>query len=64
MFTDFLITYINTELKHNFKTGKINEDGSNLRELMLPTNICESDEDLFIPDNELLLDLNVSIFDY
>lgn len=58
------ITYINTELKINLKTGIINEDGSNLRELLMPTHVDEPDEDLFIPENELLIDLNASIFYY
>jgi len=57
-----LTTYISTELKRNLKSGKINEDGSNLRELMMPSNFGEPDEDLFIPDNQLLVDLNVSTF--
>lgn len=55
-----LTTYISTELKNNLKSGEINEDGSNLRELMMPSNFGELDEDLFIPDNQLLIDLNVS----
>lgn len=58
------ITYINTELKTNLKYGSINEDGNNLRELLMPTRCDESDEDYFIPENELLVDLNVSIFFY
>jgi len=56
------ITYISTELKRNLKCGEINENGSNLRELLMPTKNDESDEDLFIPANELLIDLNASIF--
>lgn len=58
------VTYINTELKHNLKNGTINRDGSNLRALLMPISYEELDEDLFIPSNELLLDLNVSIFEY
>lgn len=58
------ITYINTELKTNLKNGSINEDGNNLRELLMPTHCDESDEDNFIPENELLIDLNASIFYY
>lgn len=57
------VTYINTELKHNLKSGAINRDGSNLRELLMPIPYDEPDEDLFVPANELLLDLNVSIFE-
>lgn len=55
---NMFITYINTELKTNLKTGTINEDGNNLRELLMPTHYDEPDEDLFIPENELLIDLN------
>jgi len=58
------ITYINTELKTNLKTGSINDDGNNLRELLMPTHCDEPDEDYFIPENELLIDLNASIFYY
>lgn len=54
------ITYISTELKQNLKSGEINEDGSNLRELLMPNHYDEP-EDLFVPDNKLLIDLNVSI---
>lgn len=57
------VTYINTELKHNLKSGVINEDGSNLHELLMPIPYDEPDEDLFVPANELLLDLNASIFE-
>lgn len=56
------ITYISTELKTNLKSGNIDEDGNNLRELLIPTHCDEPDEDLFIPENELLIDLNASIF--
>lgn len=56
------ITYINTELKTNLKSGSIDEDGNNLRELLMPTLCDEPDEDLFIPENELLIDLNASIY--
>jgi len=40
----------------------MNEDGTNLRELLMPTNNDELDKDLFIPDNSFFNDLNVSIF--
>lgn len=56
------VTYISTELKTNLKNGKINEDGSNLRELLMSTQCDQQDEDLFVPDNQLLIDLNASIF--
>lgn len=56
------VTYISTELKSNLKSGKINEDGSNLRELLMSTQCDQQSENLFIPDNELLIDLNASIF--
>lgn len=55
------ITYIKTELKHNLKYGMINKNGSNLRELLMPIKTDGRDEDLFIPANELLIDLNASI---
>jgi len=55
------ITYINTELKTNLKNKSINEDGSNLRELLMPVHYAEP-EDLFVPENELLIHLNASIF--
>lgn len=64
LLTDMFITYISTELKTNLKTGIINEDGNNLRELLMPTHCDEPDEDYFIPENELLIDLNVSIFHF
>lgn len=54
------VTYINTELKQNLKGRELNEDGSNLCELLMPTVYDGPDEDLFVPDNELLIDLNVS----
>lgn len=56
---NMFITYINTELKTNLKTGSINDDGNNLRELLMPTHCDEPDEDYFIPENELLIDLNM-----
>lgn len=55
------VTYISTELNQNLKCSVLNEDGSNLRELLMPTHCDEPDEDLFVPDNKLLIDLNVSI---
>lgn len=60
--TAILNTYINTEIKQNLKNGKFKDDNYNLREVLLPTNCEEPDDDLFVPDNELLVDLNVSIF--
>lgn len=57
-----ITTYISAELKRNLKAGKINKDASNLRELMLSTKLGEPDEDLFIPENQLLKDLDVSTF--
>lgn len=62
MLTDIFITYINTELKPNLKSGKIKKDGSNLRELLMTTQCDQENKDMFIPDNELLVDLNASIF--
>ncbi|XP_025191924.1 codanin-1 isoform X1 [Melanaphis sacchari] len=56
---NMFITYISTELKTNLKNGSINEDGNNLRELLMPTQCDEPDEDMFIPENELLIDLNI-----
>lgn len=55
------VTYISTELKQNLKCGELNKDCSNLRELLMTTNFGEPDEDLFVPDNKLLIDLNASI---
>lgn len=55
-------TFIKTELKPNLKSDKLNEDGSNLRELLMPIHGDQQAKDLFIPDNELLIDLNASIF--
>lgn len=56
------ITYISSELKQNLKSGTINEDCSNVRELLMPTHCIEPDEDLFVPDNQLLINLNASKF--
>lgn len=58
------VTFISTELKQILKVGEINEDGSNVRELLMPNQYEEPDEDLFVPDNKLLVDLNVSTFYY
>lgn len=62
MLTDMFVTYISTELKSSLKSGKINEDGSNLRELLMSAHCDQQSEDLFVPDNQLLIDLNASIF--
>ncbi|VVC38331.1 Codanin-1, C-terminal domain [Cinara cedri] len=54
------VNYISTELKQNLKNGEINEDGSNLHKLLMSSHVDnEPDTDLFIPDNKLLLDLNI-----
>jgi hypothetical protein len=55
------INYISTELKTNLKGCILNEDGSNLREILI-THHDQQPEELFIPETNLLLDLNVSIF--
>lgn len=55
------INYISTELKTNLKGCILNEDGSNLREILV-TPHGEEPEELFIPETNLLLELNVSIF--
>ncbi|XP_050528822.1 codanin-1 [Daktulosphaira vitifoliae] len=56
---NILIDYISTELKHNLKVGDINQDGSNLYEILLPNQTIDIDKDMFIPENELLVDLNI-----
>lgn len=49
-------------MKQNLKSGEINEDDSNLRKLLMSSqDLDEPDDDLFIPDNTFLIDLNASI---
>ncbi|XP_050426498.1 codanin-1 isoform X2 [Adelges cooleyi] len=53
------IDYISTELKQNLKNGTINEDGSNLQKILIPSQNEESDINLFIPENDLIVNLNI-----
>lgn len=55
------INYISTELKTNLKGSILNEDGSNLHQILVtPHN--QDPEDAYVPDTTLLSELNVSIF--
>ncbi|XP_025415037.1 codanin-1 [Sipha flava] len=55
---NMFINYISTELKTNLKGCILNEDGSNLREILI-THHDQQPEELFIPETNLLLDLNI-----